>query len=180
MVFMPSNRRPAGFWIRFVASLIDTGILFFSFSVILLVFSRFLGLEKILTPISVQTAFFCVLSCVYYTVLTARTGRTWGKQVLDIRVINVDGTPVGYGKSFLRWCAYAVSYATLLIGFFLAGWDKRKRALHDFLSGTEVAHEILPYTGLDSRGTTKHRKKRFLSCLLRLQRSWLSSLAQST
>lgn len=125
--------RPAGFWIRFGADLIDSLVIYAPAGFVA-------GLVAGDGPLSVsiQTVGGIVLGCVYYTVLTARTGQTWGKKVFDLKVVRLDGSPVTGLDSFLRWCAYLASYLTLCIGFLMAGWSADKRALHDYIAGTRV------------------------------------------
>ncbi len=48
------------------------------------------------------------------------------------------GRRIGFGRALSRWLAALLSYLTLYIGFFMAGFTARKQALHDYVAGTLV------------------------------------------
>jgi uncharacterized RDD family membrane protein YckC len=78
----------------------------------------------------------------------ARNGQTWGKQLLDIRVVRDNGQPMTFGSAALREVVFkflAVSIASSIIplipwflNFFWPLWDDQNRALHDMASSTHV------------------------------------------
>jgi uncharacterized RDD family membrane protein YckC len=68
-------------------------------------------------------------------------GRTPGKRLLGIRVVRLDGRPLGYWVSFERYGGYAASLFTGLEGFARIFWDPNRQALEDRLAGTVVVHE---------------------------------------
>ena len=63
---------------------------------------------------------------------------TVGKLALGIKVVDGDGRRLGWGKASARWAGSLLSYAIAYIGFFMAGWTRRKQALHDLMAGTYV------------------------------------------
>jgi uncharacterized RDD family membrane protein YckC len=77
-----------------------------------------------------------------------RNGQTWGKQMLDIRVVRDTGEPMSFGWAALREIAVkglAVSVASAIIpfipwflNFFWPLWDDQNRALHDMIVSTHV------------------------------------------
>ena len=72
-------------------------------------------------------------------VLPVFTGRTAGKWVTDLRIERTDGEPLSYPRSLLRHVlGYALTLATLGLGFLLAALTPRGRALHDLVAGTVV------------------------------------------
>lgn len=89
-----------------------------------------------------------VVGCLYAPLLMARrgarNGQTLGKQLMGIRVVRVDGEPVGVATGFLR----TVVGQQLLIGltFYVYGvldylWplrDPGNQALHDKIASTQV------------------------------------------
>jgi uncharacterized RDD family membrane protein YckC len=96
-------------------------------------------------------AFYAVVlavGCLYAPLLMARSGarngQTLGKQMMGIRVVRVDGEPVGLSTGFLR----TVVGQQLLIGltFYVYGvldylWplrDPGNQALHDKIASTQV------------------------------------------
>ena len=88
----------------------------------------------------------------YAPLLMARegthNGQTWGKQLLDIRVMRDTGQPMGFGWAALREIlmkGFAVSLASAIIPFipwflnyFWPLWDDQNRALHDMAASTHV------------------------------------------
>ena len=63
---------------------------------------------------------------------------TWGKRLLKIKVVNKEGRALGFAHASGRTLAKIVSYVTLYIGFLMAPFSNRKRALHDFIAETYV------------------------------------------
>jgi uncharacterized RDD family membrane protein YckC len=134
--------RPAGFWIRLIAVLVDALVITFVQASFNVVASIVYGLDRNeawgVTPIS--SFFTLVFSAAYMTLLHASTGQTIGKLVVGVRVVALDGTPPELGAAFLRWLGYFASWATLGLGYVMAGLRTDKRALHDLIAGTRVEH----------------------------------------
>lgn len=63
---------------------------------------------------------------------------TLGKRALGIKVTDDNGQRLGFSHALGRWFAAALSYLTLDIGFLMAAFTERKRALHDMVAGTLV------------------------------------------
>lgn len=75
----------------------------------------------------------------YFTVLTAIwNGQTPGKKMLNIRVIQLDGTPLSIWDSFGRYGGYAAGLATGFMGFLQIYWEPNRQAIHDKISATIV------------------------------------------
>ncbi len=74
------------------------------------------------------------------TVLTSRWGgRTIGKNMFGIRVMNGDESPIGIPKSLLRALAKLFSTVFFGLGFLTALLDKGSKTWHDKMAGTLVA-----------------------------------------
>ena len=63
---------------------------------------------------------------------------TLGKLALSIKVTDLAGGRIGFGRATGRYFAKYLSAAILLIGFVMAGFTRRKQALHDLIAGTLV------------------------------------------
>ena len=132
--------RPAGFWIRVVAALVD-------FVVFALVNVSLDSLAARVLRVSVDddmglrgaagasTALFVFL---YVVVLHAIGGQTIGKLVTGVHVVGADGAPPPFGACVLRFFAYLASLLPFGLGFVMAGLRADRRALHDLLAGTRV------------------------------------------
>lgn len=78
----------------------------------------------------------------YFTVFTARwNGKTPGKRLMNIRVLQLDGTPLSMWDSFGRFGGYAAGPATGLLGFLQVYWDPNRQAIQDKISATVVIDE---------------------------------------
>jgi len=75
----------------------------------------------------------------YFTAFIALgKGQTLGKKLLNIKVIQLDGTPLSFWDSFGRYGGYGAGLATGLLGFIQIYWDPNKQAIHDKISSTVV------------------------------------------
>jgi uncharacterized RDD family membrane protein YckC len=136
---LPSHR-PAGFWIRVVAVVIDAAVLLATQAVFgSLVWLFFRSMSPRLTS-AVVNAFRLVSDSAYFVVLYWLCGQTLGKMAMRIRVVPVAGGSLSLGESVLRWLGYLVSSITLGVGYVMAGLRADKRALHDLIAGTRVEH----------------------------------------
>lgn len=84
--------------------------------------------------LSVGAALFVAYFCGFHV---AR-GQTPGKKLLGIMVINAYGERPSVARALLRTGAYVLSALPVTIGFLWVGFDRERRALHDWLAGTYV------------------------------------------
>lgn len=74
-----------------------------------------------------------------FIVLPWTRGRTIGKWATGLRIVTKDGTSVGFLAVLLRHViGYPVSTIPFCAGFLLAVFNRRGRALHDYIAGTMV------------------------------------------
>ncbi len=128
--------RPAGFWIRGAALLLDgawIGLL--SAGAVALPFVLDL-------PASLASALPVGAGVVAVSVVLvgwAKWGTTPGKRLLGLYVCPLGAEPgIGFGRAVLRWIGYFLSGALLGVGFLLVAFSKDKRGLHDLIAGTLV------------------------------------------
>jgi uncharacterized RDD family membrane protein YckC len=143
----------AGFWIRVVASILDSIILgIVQWILNLAVLAPFIRMPRI-TPGEVPPDAFVgglvasmgtlwlvgmAIGCTYETFFLVKFGATPGKMALGLKVIRADGGPIGVGRAVGRYFAKMLSAIILLIGYIMAGFDSQKRALHDYICDTRV------------------------------------------
>jgi hypothetical protein len=78
----------------------------------------------------------------YFTVFVSFWGgRTPGKRLMGIRIVRLDGKPIGLWAAFNRFGGYAASIFTGLLGFLEMLWDPNRQALHDRIASTVVVRE---------------------------------------
>ena len=71
-----------------------------------------------------------------------RTGQSWGKQVLNLRLVRMaDGQPMGGGMCFLRDLAHIIDAIPCYIGFLFPLWDARRQTFADKIMSTVVLSE---------------------------------------
>src|SRR5262249_22935465 len=139
--------RYAGFWIRFVAFVLDgiimamvSGIV--QFAILGSMISTVVPtpgarpeeiLPQMLGRIAIATVIGTALHATYEALFVAHLGATPGKLALGLKVVRTGGGPVSLGRAFARYFAKMLSNFTLLIGYIMAGFDSQKRALHDMI-----------------------------------------------
>ncbi len=97
------------------------------------------GLRSILSGIFDDLGLGFGWSAVYFTAFLAMMrGQTPGKRALGIRVIRLDGKPLGWWMSFERFGGYAASFSLGLLGFAQILWDRTRQGIHDKVCETVV------------------------------------------
>ncbi|HEX5694559.1 MAG TPA: RDD family protein [Arenimonas sp.] len=138
----------AGFIRRLGAYLIDSMLLGSVFYVVMLVGVVVLAVvatsmpddkDAFLAGMVVLYLLYPVMSLAYYAGMEcSKLQATVGKLALGIKVVDGQGRRLGFGRAAGRWAGSLLSYLILYIGFFMAGWTRRKQALHDLMAGTFV------------------------------------------
>jgi uncharacterized RDD family membrane protein YckC len=145
-------QRYAGFWIRFVAYILD-GIVLGAVSIpIFLIFclpvittmARNGNLEQGPPPELFRIVFllipvFWALHWLYEALLTSsRWQGTVGKRILRLKVTDDFGNKITFARSTGRFFAKILSGMIMDIGFIMVGFMERKRGLHDIICSTQV------------------------------------------
>jgi uncharacterized RDD family membrane protein YckC len=147
----------AGFWLRFVAIIIDGLII----EVVLgIPFFMFLGGTSMLRgmmsgnpPEDYLGQFFAVIALfslaglvarwLYFALLESSPWQaTLGKRALGLYVTDLAGQRVSFGRASGRFFGKIISSLTLMIGYIMAGFTERKQALHDMIAGTLVLRKL--------------------------------------
>jgi uncharacterized RDD family membrane protein YckC len=84
---------------------------------------------------------YVLWALLYYWVSLAISGRTIGKWLVGVRVVQRDGAPLRTGAAFVRVVALPLSLASLGIGLVGVVVGKERRALHDVLAGSVVVYD---------------------------------------
>jgi uncharacterized RDD family membrane protein YckC len=139
----------AGLASRALAAAIDVGIAFLIYLAIVaavnLAWDVFLS-QRIAIPTPPgwvsATASFAIL-ILYWTLGWGSTGRTFGKQMMGIRVVRADATLLRPRGAFLRAVLCAVFYP----GLALALVHRRNQSLQDLACKTVVVYDWVPESG---------------------------------
>jgi uncharacterized RDD family membrane protein YckC len=75
-------------------------------------------------------------------ILMGRTGQSWGKQVLNLRLVRMaDGQPMGGGMCFVRDLAHILDALPCYLGYLWPLWDARRQTFADKVMNTVVLSE---------------------------------------
>jgi uncharacterized RDD family membrane protein YckC len=122
-----------GFWIRFLAYLVDSLIVTVGFVGIMLLLGA-MGLE-----LAGAEIIFLVLSILYWALMQSSPRQaTLGKELCGLKVGGPNGERLSVPRALGREAAKIISSLTLLIGFIIAAFTRNKQALHDFVASTYV------------------------------------------
>ena len=138
----------AGFWIRFLADLID-GLIAVAFAIpVHFLFDKpVLGSQSFLRP---ETWTDMGLSHVILwgfffwnmTYLVSQTGKSLGRRVVGIAVTDAaSGKPVSFLRALARNLFAGFISAIFYLGFLWVVWDRRKQAWHDKVFRTVVTYD---------------------------------------
>jgi uncharacterized RDD family membrane protein YckC len=147
--------RAAGFWRRAVAGLIDLAILLPVWAAaglsLCLAFGQPIPRLPELSPDLLIAALLDgnaasesllaisgIIFFLYFFIFHASRGQTPGKQLLGLRVIDGYGARPGLFRTLIRTASYLLSALPCSLGFLWIGFDRERRALHDWVAGTYV------------------------------------------
>ncbi|MEQ8471542.1 MAG: RDD family protein [Marinoscillum sp.] len=157
-----STKEYAGFWLRFVAYIIDYIVIQVVQSFIIipilgaLGFGMFTASQDInwdqmsdaeifglVAAVSAALGAAILLSMailiLYYAIMeSSKYQATLGKLALGLKVTDMNGNKLDFWKAFLRQIGKIVSGMILMIGYIMAGFTDKKQALHDMIAGALV------------------------------------------
>jgi len=135
-----------GFWVRFIAIIIDGIVLFFIQSLFSYLFTGQLtatyDLEGDNFEFWSSTTLSMVVSIVYYAGMhSSKKQATVGKMCFDLKVVDTNGNRISFLRGVGRNVSKILSALILMIGYIMAAFDSKKQALHDKLAKTMVVYE---------------------------------------
>ena len=148
----------AGFWVRFLAFLIDSAVMGIGFVLILIPLIFLTGLGGIIDEIhpneDMNDVGIFMLFGLLFLAATVSLLWTWlyhalmessewqatvGKRLLGLVVTDMAGRRLSFGRATGRHFAKIVTnMVPAFIGYIMAGFTERKQALHDMISGCLV------------------------------------------
>jgi uncharacterized RDD family membrane protein YckC len=148
----------AGFWLRFLALLIDNAVMGIGFVLLLIPLIFLTGLRGLIDEIrpnedmsDVGIFMFIVLiflaatvslvfTWLYHALMESSEWQaTVGKKVLGLVVTDMAGQRVSFGRSTGRHFAKIITnMVPAFIGYIMAGFTEKKQALHDMIAGCLV------------------------------------------
>lgn len=164
-VYARPPQRYGGFWIRFVAYIVDGLIIGIPMSVIVGIVIAVFGAGSLATlsslpnnpdPEQVRTqviplfiaflgayALFIagsiVITWLYFAMMeSSERQATFGKAIFNMRVTDANGNRLSFAHASGRFFAKIINNMTCGIGWILAGFTEKKQGLHDLIAGTVV------------------------------------------
>ena len=130
----------AGFWKRVAAALIDSLITTAIGMMAGFILGRPHGAEAELEPLAVVVSL--LVGWIYFASFESSNKQaTPGKMALGIKVTDLDGTRIGFGKASGRHFSKFVSALIIFIGFVMVAFTKRRQGLHDIMAGCLVINK---------------------------------------
>ena len=147
----------AGFWLRFVAIIIDgiiigiaqtilispilglAGISIFKFSTNSLSDVETIGAIGALVGIfTLAVLVSTVAKWLYFALMESYRGATIGKMAMGIKVTDMEGNQINFLRATGRYFGKIVSGMILLIGYIMAGFTEKKQELHEIMANCQV------------------------------------------
>jgi len=142
------NLEYAGFWVRLVATAIDTVlVMLVTMPMLIYVYGwDYFDVEKSRTvegPADVLIGW--VLPAIAVIAFWMQKQATPGKMALSLRILDAEtGNKPSLGQFVGRYFGYLVAMLPLFLGLLWIAFDKRKQGWHDKLAGTVVVKSKTP------------------------------------
>jgi uncharacterized RDD family membrane protein YckC len=145
--------RYGGFWVRFVAAVIDGFLLGVIVWPVGAIFGLMVGIAgrrvsmpdvgvHLVSGITVWTLFIGAGWIYEASMESSSKQATVGKMALGLKVTNEGGQRISFARASARYFGKIISRMTLFIGYIMAGFTARKQALHDMIAGTLVVRTM--------------------------------------
>lgn len=153
------NIKYGGFWIRFIAFIIDSLIIMLIEGVLVLPLLGLMGYNIAFLPtldelnnadpevlisvlVSLGTGIYLsifVITWLYFSLLQSGPRQaSIGKMAVGLKIIDEYGVRISFGRASLRYFSRYISTAVLMIGYIMTGFTPKKQALHDIIAHTYV------------------------------------------
>ena len=121
---------------RFIAFVIDLAVSLVAVVIAYLVLAMFISDKQV---VSILTAFiYLAWYTLYFVYFHWKYGKTLGKKIMGIKMVNLDESPVTLGTAFKRWLMTFVSIGLWIVTVIMLFVNKEKRAWHDLVAKTKV------------------------------------------
>jgi len=136
----------AGFWKRFSAALIDGIVTTIGCAIIGFIFGFIFILSTGINDPDVLEFIGNILGIflvwLYFSVMESSSSQgTFGKMAVGIKVTDLSGYRVSFGKATGRHFGKIISTIIFLIGFIMVAFTDKKQGLHDMMSGCLIVNK---------------------------------------
>ncbi|MBS0628871.1 MAG: RDD family protein [Verrucomicrobia bacterium] len=130
---------------RFFAYMIDCTVLIGGYMFLAFVF----GYSWISNPLLHLPMFgiwyfsgiFCFAWAYFALFESSKWQATIGKRALNLKVVDLEGRRISFLRATGRFFSQILTRFTLLIGYLMIFWTKKKQTLHDKMSSTVVIYQ---------------------------------------
>ena len=150
-IMIPQNQETAyaGFWLRFLAYVMDSIVAVFASVAVWIPVAFLAGIQLNLQKAFVLNASFVIpfliiwlmlilFPWLYFTIFESSSWQaTPGKRMAGLLVTDTNGARIGFGKANIRYWSKILS-GFVMIGYIMAAFTEKKQALHDMIAGTLV------------------------------------------
>lgn len=133
----------SGFWWRLATFLVDFPIIFVGSSLLAYVMTKVAHGVGGTVPRWVAMFILVVFAWLYYGLLESSSWRaTFGKRLFGMRVTDLQGKRISFGRASTRTAGRILSWALCLSGYLMMIPNKKKQTLHDRLTKTVVLRKV--------------------------------------
>ena len=137
--------RYAGFWKRLIAAIIDGVILTIIAQIVFTVVFN-VNIESLETDNPALLGKINIMSIIfgwlYFALMESSPKQgTLGKMALGIKVTDLNGNKIDFGRATGRHFSKFISAIILFIGFLMIAFTSRKQGLHDMIAGCLVINK---------------------------------------
>jgi uncharacterized RDD family membrane protein YckC len=145
----------AGFWKRFLAYILDEIIMSILAFIIIVPFGAMIGfslwshdfeptnefIATVFTTLMMMVLLLLPAKWLYFALMESMKGATLGKMALGIKVTDMYGNKISFGRASGRYFGKILSSLTIGIGYIMAGITAQKQALHDMIASCLVINK---------------------------------------
>ena len=106
--------------------------------IVLLPFKIFFTFTDLLLPFG-RVCFFIALSLIYFSYMESSSKQaTFGKQFLDLKVVDLNDERISFGRALLRNIARLINIPIYSLGYVPILFTKHHQGVHDIIARTTV------------------------------------------
>ena len=128
-----TGTRYAGFWIRFLATILDAVIIGIPIGLLQLGLAFATGIVSLIYLLELAAVVFIIY-------MDGVKGGTPGKLILKLRIVNEQNQIIGIPTAILRYICKILSGIILGIGYLMIAFTQKKQGLHDKIASTYVVY----------------------------------------
>lgn len=129
-----------GFWPRLAAAIVDAVILNIVTYIVTTAVMMAFG-DAVFTGIAISYGLSLGIGILYFAGLeSSEKQATFGKQALGIKVVDIEGNRISFGKAILRYITKIITGLMLGLGYFAIIFSEKKQGLYDMIAQTYVVY----------------------------------------